>query len=815
MYEFRNGIRKKYGWTDDQIFLLATIKLVSAHPSISNMPQEKKRSGPTLTQEPAKLSKTSLDDIRVVVDATDTVAYDITPSFDELFISNPEMFSKNGKIVSRVTLPLTPLIYCGGVLINPSSTRRTAVQTEAFRKWKDAAQLWNVAKSYKPDTRIREDHNSKESREKYNQQRRADRREAGHLIWWIVYGCTRQKSARFNGDRNIARADTFRAMALAEAWYKHAKQSHVSVDIYTGFEDKSENYDVDVEECEDGVVISGPTITDAARAAATEQLMQDENYDMLPVDRQLAAIEDLAKVIMRECPGASEYKYTDAFDEWWKLNSETYKDYDYAEHYYRKTHWDVTCLESANDMNIFLKWKVLMPKKIVVQAIMHLGIGKIDGDTVGYNPQVSRMDDSWSVLRYLAFGYCADGHKTYEGVDKTPVFGLGELDMKQKHLRSFISYSIEKAGHRLLNDMKCPIINEHGLGKYPTWFTRIRERVYVTEQMFNDVKRVCLAPMSCGDPSTAERRINKLLQYSDVPRERVHTLTLKTLFCILGWHSINACWFKASVLAHLGHNSGKEQLAFVGESSCGKSCLSRPLVGDNDMHYEGLLKCSMLPTAAGLTRWSKFRGSKDTDCLMSPELQKAFKDETLNESEFISLCDDPVGFEPAHCEWPIVSNIPMLINAQSMNFGKDKVTDYGSLKNRLKVVRLDGGELPVITSPIDPTCLHPWFISKEAMSVFLGMSDEEIVSYDPTYKKMYLFQHKLFKVRKSRLSEGADPCDTYKTCRRKSIDKFTELYPELFAAGEVTNVEDNPLLFDDCGEDEDFGFAPIPPSYGL
>ena len=350
-------------------------------------------------------------------------------------------------------------------------------------------------------------------------------------------------------------------------------------------------------------------------------------------------------------------------------------------------------------------------------------------------PEVSRCKEAYPIARYLCWAYCADGHKTYPQCDKAPLIGGGDIDIEANHLKAWLRYGIKIGGAKSLADLMCPKRTSDGHGVYRTWYESLKCQCEASTQMFDKVFEAWVCPPSISRvPSTHIERKRKLSalcgqvcpKYGD---------TMGTLFHLFAWHGMNPRGFKATIMKHCTEERVgayfKRHPALQGHSGCGKSALTRPIVGCDEAMYDGLLCSAKLPSAHGLTRWRHFTPTMDTDILISPELEKAFNEKCVEETEMSNLCNNTATFDPQHCRWNIESNLPVLCLTHGHNYAK--VSDKGSLFNRLDLIKMHGLELPNVTTE------HSWMITRETMSTFLTQDD--VMELAPAwFKEAYLRQ---------------------------------------------------------------------------
>jgi hypothetical protein len=702
-----------------------------------------------------------------------------------------------------------PIVTWNGVRINPPKDQyRTPEETNAHTAWRKAvAEFERDNAKRKRDARVHQEASEEAKKRKVDNQREArreQREEDRKLCVWIVYppvtytaqdpetGCNvTVKKARFGPqneedadglNRQLAHEDTCRAIAAAQAWDKYAKPRGFT--IYPRNDDDEETQsDIGVEHTED----------------------TDGNVEILETE--------FAEPIQNT-------SVTPEFAAWVEEHSEFNK-YKYEEHYFRKQHWNVTCLEGPQDVNVVLKLKEPVNKTTLGEMFRAMEIGKDTDDREDYyqNPQVSVAKDPFVFCRYLAFGYCNDGHKTHEDCDKTPLFGGADIDIEDKWLETWLLYEIEWAGARAIADLHPTDRNEDGsrnAGR--TWFTSIKCRCKATVRKFDHLRDAVLVPKAASaEASTHDIRYKKIMRLADAVDNDDEGL--QRLYDILAWHLVDPAALQKKLLRHLtcdrnaeGADWAKRHLCFTGPSGSGKTSLTGPLVG-SERQRESLLVSAMLPEAHGLTKWAHMQCPGDTDILVTPELAKALgadsgsKAQSLTPSELIALFDDPEKFKPAHAAWRIRTKLPVLCNTQKRpTVGDDKASIY----NRLDIIKLNGGELPSIT------CKGKWFVSAAAMSRFLKYPVEMTM---PTwFKTVAKRMHKLQKLRDQQLqsvyhgseaSMSRAAAEIHEKYRRAAAPMHRELRPSLYVTDETQPpLEDTDMVFDSDDDEPDFTDLP-------
>ena len=138
----------------------------------------------------------------------------------------------------------------------------------------------------------------------------------------------------------------------------------------------------------------------------------------------------------------------------------------------------------------------------------------------------------------------------------------------------------------------------------------------------------------------------------------------------------------------------KQQLVFTGEPSCGKSCLSEPILE--------LLSTYPIPQdGASACKWEDiclddFCHSHIIDCINAMELQKSIKDSAVNEAEMLCLYENSAKFDNRYLK-RLPANLQILSNTQGMFYHKNgRRVDFCSIHERLEEICLQNGRLPKV-----------------------------------------------------------------------------------------------------------------------
>ena len=214
--------------------------------------------------------------------------------------------------------------------------------------------------------------------------------------------------------------------------FRKPRKSKISEDVYVKIEDDAE----------------APADAEAASADAEADTDDEEFFsDAASLTSNMSTQSDGTFVMYQgghETADVESYEFTDEFNNWYTRSHFEHRRFDVEQDLHRKVHWYVVCLEKPMDMNIYLKRKSGLSDRTVRQLMHGFQIGKEEREVKYFVPQTNRLTEAFSVARYLAFGYCGDGHKLYKDVDTEPLFGPGDIDIKTQHLRTWLTHAIEK-----------------------------------------------------------------------------------------------------------------------------------------------------------------------------------------------------------------------------------------------------------------------------------------------------------------------------------------------------------------------------------
>ena len=95
------------------------------------------------------------------------------------------------------------------------------------------------------------------------------------------------------------------------------------------------------------------------------------------------------------------------------------------------THYCVTCLEDKNDINVMLALKQPVAMKYVLKAREEnpeLCFAYLDANGNRQDPMhIASIGCPWATIKYLAFGISSDHKKGVAGVDRSPLFYMGDV----------------------------------------------------------------------------------------------------------------------------------------------------------------------------------------------------------------------------------------------------------------------------------------------------------------------------------------------------------------------------------------------------
>lgn len=685
-----------------------------------------------------------------------------------------------------------PKLKYNGIVINPvkfvadkKEYKRNKQELDAFEAWRqDIKQRQSAIAQERIATKEKTEEQQQQNNEQKKEKRKKTATEAKSLVWWISYQAQTEfavdddlsrsrTNPRFGGCRKKAFEDTLRVLALAYDWQQYCEKQNI--ECRDMLYDAEYVYDVE-----------SPTtqVSDDVESPTTQVSDDDEDMDADVFQRETFVDEEGNIVI---CGGkipekASEKLFTEVFQNWWLEHHKfkSYIIYDYERHCKGRVHWDVTCLERPQDMNVLLKLKNPLSDKLVKEALFILKIGQERGekdrDCYMY-PEVTRCQHAFSIARYLAFGYCGDGHKTYEHCDMTPRFGSGDIDIPNKHMKTWLKHAIQLAGATHVNDLKPSKKDD------TTWLFKISCVEDATEKKINDLFDVLYVDDSI--PSTPAIRLQKI---HECARAAKPTDSLLGLFQLLCWHMISPSEFKEKVLTNLTGNRdieplpqwAKRHLSFLGYSNSGKSALSGPIYGSE--RQVGILESVLAPCEGGVMGWSKSNGfqyRKCLDVLIVDELEKAMETKTISSLKFVQMTNGLAQFVPYRGGFRFNSNLPIAIHTQH---GKYKRKDAQCIKNRSDVIHLKGGEIPE-TSDDDG-----WYCSRWAMAKFLTTEIELPDWFAPLYTD-FSFELAKRDMHIKRIKKDRTKCENEREdminqlsmeCREVRVEIFKKMFSNRF-----------------------------------
>lgn len=569
-----------------------------------------------------------------------------------------------------------------GIRVNPSEGRaRLPAEAEAHREWSKLAVAFNTTQTKPSGTP------TPKNRAKANEERKAKRQatatEAKALIWWITFCNTMDDGPRFGGCRTQCYRDVVAVFNMCDAWLAHCQEKSIE-----------EPNHIDA--------TPGEAVVDDS---SSEEEYDDEEYvidDPGSPDR----FEDVDKEMRPE------------FETFIKDVKPDYDDKDLL-------HWYVVCLEGPGDMNFFAKRKKPLDRKLFVQMMEHMRVGLDQTDIKRIHFQVVREQRAFSIARYLAFGYCSDGHKQYGDVDKEPLFGPGDIDIPVNNLRTWLQHSIELAGHRKFSDMHFSKKKDDRTGESRSWFTAISSRCNATVRMFEDMKMVLLGDADndnlLGERSTPAIRMAKLYAAANPSGYEADTNYIRTwddditrLFIILAWHGIEPSTFARCVRVNLfEERDSKKQIMISAPSNGGKSAIFDRIIGPAGsgaiLISEAINHSSK--KSASLRMYASLNSNRQCDCIVFPEFGKVIKSGQLTQSMALALLEDSRRAEETYLRG--LARLPCLAMNQ-VPFVKlpDDERDKMSLMNRLEVLEFKGPRLP-------ESYKDRWHISTVAMARYL------------------------------------------------------------------------------------------------
>ena len=660
----------------------------------------------------------------------------MTPTFDEIKEQYASAFlnPKTGKWTdaTQSKVPTDPVITFNGQIINPVVKRTPGAQVEAYKAFKLACRAWNKTqnkgRSDASTMQRKPNRNTKEARIKENLKKKEERKqlkeEAANLIWWIVYPAATvydetgnaSKIHRLNADKELALNNTFVAMTQAQDWMTHAIKNKLSVSILQEDESEIQGDESETSEETASVTTEETATTDASMDETCSEYSMDETVSEQSDDEfaRLTSIDGDGNVVFgpptwpwQNMQQRREVVYSAKFQTWvaqqvidisneWEPADivPKYSQYNYTAHKFAKHHWDVTCLEAPLDMNCFFKWKVSLPKELVTQCLEYLEIGKEPTDIMLY-PEVSRMKHTFPVARYLAWGYCADGHKNYDGCDHTPQIGLGDIDFEAKHLKAWLRYAIKIGGVTKLSNLMSKSRICHR-----TWYESFTCQAEASTIMFNRVYEACVPDPHIDLPmSTPAVRRAKLLAHVDEPLDEVGIFIL---YLIMAHHRLDPelvrkMWLEFMVRENTASNTS---ICFVGRSKSGKS---RIIEG-----FEQLLNGRSYDIQKNTAYSYRGFNDKTLDFCYINELRDKLRDGSITPGEVGDYWEDTGKFNQfEYCD-ECPSHLPFLSNSQSMHL-ESKSGDSTSMQpvyTRINPIFMSGGPLPK-----DVTWKHGWKVT--------------------------------------------------------------------------------------------------------
>jgi hypothetical protein len=343
-----------------------------------------------------------------------------------------------------------------------------------------------------------------------------------------------------------------------------------------------------------------------------------------------------------------------------------------------RTYYGVVCLEKPQDLNYMCK--LYKPVSKATMLMVKDVMGELLFKTIPEMFTIEAVKSEWAVLRYLTWGYCDDGHKQFDHVDRTPYFDHGDVVFPTKHRNEIVQRTIEEYKFSHIADFRewC-------------WFKHSNIRFMCNgPRIFNDAYRQYTEskPVTVGI-STPESRLRKLRRYAEI--DVVNPVHVQNIYDILEFHDVDADEFRMKVLRHLTHErtTMKRQLIIIGKPSSGKSRLSAGI--------DALLNSKGMPTTKSLKKFenlSKYASTVELDLITAYELQKSMGKGALDEDEMCAVYENTADLEDPYCELP--PQLPILSNSQGMYYvgPSGRQIDFDSIKERLDVIDLKNGAMP-------------------------------------------------------------------------------------------------------------------------
>lgn len=368
-----------------------------------------------------------------------------------------------------------------------------------------------------------------------------------------------------------------------------------------------------------------------------------------------------------------------------------------------RTYYEVTCLEVPQDLNYVCKLHKGVSKRMI-RTVLNITADR----TCVVVPECLNIDpirSVWGVLRYLVWGVNDNGHKSIADVDKTPLFGYGDIEFPKKNRDEIVRRTVESNKFTHFDE-----IEDWCWYKNSTMRFFIPERVLMAEVKMYREKR----PRDV-ESSTAASRAVKLRKYADI--DSVNGDDIQNIYYILHHNNRQPSEFREFALRHLttDRQGSSLQPILVGESGCGKGALTAP--------FKELLHTGKLPQSNSAYKW-RHLDNQAWDMLVGEEFEKSLRLKKVDEDEMCDIMINTADLQDPYCK--LSAFLPIWCNAQSMYV---KVEDYKSAKRRLDPFKLHGDTLPKV-------CDGKLRITGAAMSHFLYNPDEDAaykVDELPTY----------------------------------------------------------------------------------
>jgi len=337
-----------------------------------------------------------------------------------------------------------------------------------------------------------------------------------------------------------------------------------------------------------------------------------------------------------------------------------------------RAYYSVTCLESKDDLNMYVKFHTGVSAKMLqlVRTQCVLAAFGCQEECLKLDP----VQSEWGVLRYLTYGYSDDGHKSFEDVDHTPLFGHGDIPFKKGQRDEILRRTLEcyEFAHW-----------EHMEGW--CWYRQSTMRyIGISPRVFKDAWSMYATKPTLEAAnkyvSTHETRLAKLRKYAEI--ETVNYDQVENIYRILKWHKKAASEFRSFMFKHLGEDreDRQKQPLIVGQSGAGKGALTAP--------FKQLLSCANMSQSKSMYCWQHMN-DKDLDCIVAEEVEKSLAEKVLSETAMCSIFLDTSDLQDPYCK--LSAKLPFILNAQNMYF---RVNDWKSLKRRLDIFELGQGPLP-------------------------------------------------------------------------------------------------------------------------